>query len=85
MKDNKKYFIIEWSKYTHSADTYTIYDGEMFDLTTATRKLLALDTLNKNKRTSYHLQDVDKGLLPLVLTDEVKKNGEDIDLDEMPF
>ena len=85
MKDNKKYFIIEWSKYTHSADTYTIYDGEMFDLTTATRKLLALDTLNKNKRTSYHLQDVDKGLLPLVLTDEVKKNGEDIDLEEMPF
>ena len=85
MKDNKKYFIIEWSKYTHSADTYTIYDGEMFDLTTATRKLLALDTLNKNKRTSYHLQDVDKGLLPLVLTEEVKKNGEDIDLDDMPF
>jgi len=85
MKDNKKYFIIEWSKYTHSADTYTIYDGEMFDLTTATRKLLALDTLNKNKRTSYHLQDVDKGLLPLVLTEEVKKNGEDIDLEEMPF
>ena len=83
--DNKKYFIIEWSKYTHSADTYTIYDGEMFDLTTATRKLLALDTLNKNKRTSYHLQDVDKGLLPLILTDEVKKNGEDIDLEEMPF
>ena len=85
MKDNKKYFIIEWCKYTHSADTYTIYEGEMYDLTTATRKLLALDTLNKNKRTSYHLQDVDKGLLPLVLTDEVKKNGEDIDLDEMPF
>ena len=86
MKDNKKYFIIEWCKYTHSADTYTIYDGEMYDLTTATRKLLALDTLNKNReRYSYHLQEVDKGLVPLVLTEEVKKNGEDINLDDMPF
>ena len=86
MKDNKKYFIIEWCKYTHSADTYTIYEGEMYDLTTATRKLLALDTLNKNRdRYSYHLQEVDKGLVPLVLTEEVKKNGEDIDLDDMPF
>ena len=85
MKDNKKYFIIEWCKYTHSADTYTIYEGEMYDLTTATRKLLALDTLNKNReRYSYHLQEVDKGLVPLVLTEEVKKNGEDIN-DDMPF
>ena len=86
MKDNKKYFIIEWCKYTHSADTYTIYEGEMYDLTTATRKLLALDTLNKNReRYSYNLQEVDKGLVPLVLTEEVKKNGEDINLDDMPF
>ena len=86
MKDNKKYFIIEWCKYTHSADTYTIYEGEMYDLTTATRKLLALDTLNKNReRYSYHLQEVDKGLVPLVLTEEVKKNGEDINLYDMPF
>ena len=86
MKDNKKYFIIEWCKYTHSADTYTIYEGEMYDLTTATRKLLALDTLNKNReRYSYHLQEVDKGLVPLVLTEEVKKNGEDINLDDIPF
>ena len=86
MKDNKKYFIIEWCKYTHSADTYTIYEGEVYDLTTATRKLLALDTLNKNReRYSYHLQEVDKGLVPLVLTEEVKKNGEDINLDDMPF
>ena len=87
MKDNRKYFIIEWCKYTHSEDTYTIYEGEMFDLSTATKKLVALDTLNKNrKRYSYHLQEVDKGLIPLVLTEEVKKkNGEDIDLDDMPF
>ena len=79
---DKKYFIIEWCKYTHSADTYTIYEGEMYDLTTATRKLLALDTLNKNReRYSYHLQEVtDKGLLPLVLTDEVKEEQS-----EMPF
>ena len=81
MKDDKKYFIIEWCKYTHSADTYTIYDGEMFDLATATRKLLALDTLNEDReKTSYYLQEVDNGMLPLVLTDEVKEEQS-----EMPF
>ena len=79
--DNKKYFIIEWCKYTHSADTYTIYEGEMYDLTTATRKLLALDTLNEDReRYSHYLQEVDKGMLPLVLTNEVVEEQS-----ELPF
>ena len=50
----------------------------MFDLTTATRKLLALDELNSDREnTSYHLQEVDPGLVPLMLTEEmeVKSNG----------
>ena len=86
MKDNKKYFIIEWCKYTHSADTYTIYEGEMYDLATATRKLLALDTLNEDRKTtSYHLQEVNFSMVdkPLVLTKdmEVKEDNQE----ELPF
>ena len=85
MKDNKKYFIIEWCKYTHSADTYTIYEGEMYDLTTATRKLLALDTLNEDrKRISYHLQEISFSAVqePLVLTKDMEVKEQQ---SEMPF
>ena len=81
---DRKFFIIEKEVFLGSP-RYSIHKGKMYDITSATRILLALDTLNKHERTSYHLQDVDKGLLPLVLTEEVKKNGEDIDLDDMPF
>ena len=55
----------------------------MYDITTATRKLLALDTLNEDReRYSYHLQEVDTSMVeqPLVLTDEVKEEQS-----EMPF
>ena len=56
---NKMFFIVEKIKYSHSKDTYTIHDNTMYDLTTAVKKLLALDTLNEDrKRTSYHLQEV---------------------------
>ena len=89
MKDNKKYFIIEWCKYTHSADTYTIYEGEMYDLTTAMKIMLALDTINENKESySYYLQKVDLTItdVPLVLTDEVKKETESkSNQEELPF
>ena len=83
---NRRFFIVEKFK-GYGGDRYTIHNNSMYDITTATRKLLALDTLNKNRdRYSYHLQEVDTGLVPLVLTEEVKKkNGEDIDLDDMPF
>ena len=78
----KKFFIVERIKYEHSSDTYSIHDNSMYDLTTAVRKLLALDTLNENKKTSYHLQEVNFSMVdkPLVLTDEVKEEQS-----EMPF
>ena len=56
----------------------------MYDLTTAVKKLLALDTLNEDrKRTSYHLQEVNFSMVdkPLVLTDEVKEDNQE----ELPF
>ena len=77
---NRKFFIVE--KYVgYQTERYNIHNQKMYDITTATRKLLALDTLNEDKeRTSYYLQEVDNGMLPLVLTDEVKEEQS-----EMPF
>ena len=78
MDKNKNFFIIERIKYEYSSDTYSIHDNTMYDLTTAVRKLLALDTLNENKKTSYHLQEVSFSVVqePLILTKdmEVKKS-----------
>ena len=88
---DKKFFIIQKRKYNYQDDNYTIHDNTMYDLTTAVRKLLALDTLNEDrKQTSYHLQEVNFSMVsdeyinkseePLVLTDEVKEEQS-----EMPF
>ena len=74
--NEKKFFIIKKAKYIG----YQIYDNKAFDLTSAVRKLLALDELKDNKETSYHLQEVDTSMVPLVLTDEVKEEQS-----EMPF
>jgi len=71
----KKFFIVERIRYEHSSDTYSIHDNSMYDLTTAVRKLLALDTLNEDKeRTSYHLQEVSFSEVqePLVLTKDME-------------
>ena len=79
---NKKFFIIEKWK-TDYSERYTIHSDKMYDLTTAVKKLLALDTLNEEReQTSYHLQEVDFSMVdkPLVLTDEVKEEQS-----EMPF
>ena len=57
MDKDKRFFIIEKEKFLDSF-TYHIHKSKMYDLTTAVRKLLALDTLNENKKTSYHLQEV---------------------------
>jgi len=81
-ESNKKFFIIEKNKYHHKT-SYRLYDETMYDLTTAVKKLLALDTLNEDKeQTSYHLQEVNFSMVdkPLVLTDEVKEEQS-----EMPF
>ena len=77
---NRRFFIVE--KYVgYQTERYNIHNQKMYDITTATRKLLALDTLNEDReRTSYYLQEVDNGMLPLVLTDEVKEEQS-----EMPF
>ena len=88
--NQKMFFIIERKKYSHTHDNYSIHDDNMYDLTTAVKKLLALDTLNEDrKRTSYHLQEVNFSMVdePLVLTDEVKedKNWKECIQEDMPF
>ena len=91
MDKNKLFFIVEKIKYSHSSDTYKIHNDTMYDLTTAVKKLLALDTLNENKQTSYHLQEVSFSEVqePLKLNDEVKneeeKNWKECVQDELPF
>ena len=79
---DKKFFIIQKEKFLDSF-TYSIHKSKMYDLTTAVRKLLALDTLIEDKeRYSYHLQEVNFSMVdkPLVLTDEVKEEQS-----ELPF
>ena len=88
---DKKYFIIEKEIFL-GTPKYSIHKSMMYDLTTAIKKMLALDTLNEDKeRYSYHLQEVSFSEVqePLVLTDEVKneeeKNWKDCVQDELPF
>ena len=79
---DRKFFIIEKEVFLGSP-RYSIHKGKMYDITSATRILLALDTLNEDReRYSYHLQEVDTSMVeqPLVLTDEVKEEQS-----EMPF
>ena len=81
--ETKMFFIVEKKKYNHSSDTYFIHNSKMYEVETAMRKLLALDTLNEDRETtSYHLQEVNTSMVdkPLVLTDEVKEEQS-----EMPF
>ena len=78
---NRKYFIIEKEVFL-GTPRYSIHKGKMYDITSATKILLALDTLNEDReRYSHYLQEVDKGMLPLVLTDEVVEKEQS----EMPF
>ena len=72
--DNKMFFIVEKEMFLDSPN-YRIHDRKMYDLTTAVRKLLALDTLNENKETtSYHLQEVSFSVVekPLKLTPDME-------------
>jgi hypothetical protein len=82
---DKKFFIIEKEKFLDSF-TYHIHKSKMYDLTTAVRKLLALDTLIEDKeRYSYHLQEVSFSEVqePLVLTKEMEVK--ETEQSEMPF
>ena len=81
--DEKTFFIIKKESYSWGT-SYYIHDRRMYNLTTAVKKLLALDTLNEDReQVSYHLQEVSFSAVekPLVLTDEVKKT----DQEELPF
>ena len=84
--NEKKFFIVERYK-SEFSERYSIHSEKMFDLTTAVKKLLALDTLNEDReQTSYHLQEVSFSEIadkqkPLVLTDEVKEDNQE----ELPF
>ena len=89
MDKNKKFFIIKKEKYSW-ATNYRIHDQEMYDLTNEIRKILALDTLNEDKKQiSYHLQEVSFSEVqePLKLTDEVKedKNWKECIDESLPF
>ena len=82
---DRKFFIIEKEVFLGSP-RYSIHKGKMYDITSATRILLALDTLNEDReRYSYHLQEVNFSMVdkPLVLTDEVKEEKDN--QEEMPF
>ena len=80
---DKMFFIVKKHKFLGST-SYSIHSSQMYDLTNAVRKILALDTLEEDKKNnSYHLQEVSFSEVqePLILTDEVK-NKEQMD---MPF
>ena len=82
--NEKKFFIIKKAKYIG----FQIHDNKSYDLTTAVRKLLALDELNDDKETSYHLQEVNFSMVdkPLKLTDEVKEESwKDQVQEDLPF
>ena len=79
--DNRKFFIIKKTKFLGNY-RYEIHSDKMYDLTKAMKIMLALDTLNEEReKYSHYLQEVDKGMLPLVLTDEVVEEEQS----EMPF
>ena len=79
----KTFFIIKKHKFLGST-SYSIHSSQMYDLTNAVRKILALDTLEEDRENnSYHLQEVSFSEVqePLILTDEVKNS----DQEELPF
>ena len=81
---DKKFMIIEKEIFL-GTPKYSIHKSMMYDLTTAVRKLLALDTLNEDKeKTSYHLQEVNFSMVdkPLVLTKDMEVKEEQ---SELPF
>jgi hypothetical protein len=88
-KDNRKFFIIEKEIFLGNT-RYSIHKRNQYDITTAVKIMLALDTLNEDKeRISYYLQEVDLSMVdePLKLTDEVKedKNWKDVIDESMPL
>ena len=89
--NEKKFFIVEKKKYSFTHDNYSIHSNNVYDLTTAVKKLLALDTLNEDReQTSYHLQEVNFSMVdkPLKLTKEMEVKEEswkDLIQEDLPF
>ena len=80
---DKMFFIVKKHKFLGST-SYSIHSSQMYDLTNAVRKILALDTLEEDKtNNSYHLQECSFSEVqePLKLTDEVKNSEQE----ELPF
>ena len=80
---NKKFFIIKKRKFLGSTN-YSIHSSQVYDLTNAVKKLLALDTLEEDRAdNSYHLQECSFSEVqePLILNDEVKNSEQE----ELPF
>ena len=81
-----KYLILEQHKYSYGVKD--VWSVKFADLTRdkAFEKLVALETLNDNKDTTFHLVNTNdlwtKEEEPLVLKDEVKQNSES---EDMPF
>ena len=72
--DENKFFIIEQRIYSYPKEhfKYSIMKEVSYDLTMATRMLLAYEQLNDSDTTKYHLQKVDLSFEdPLLLTEEV--------------
>ena len=78
--NEKKFFIIKKAKYIG----FQIYNNTSYDLTTAVKKLLALDELKDDEDTTYHLQEVKFDMVkePLKLTKDMEVKNEQ---SEMPF
>ena len=80
---DKKYLVIEQHKFSTFNDSWTIKFADVNE-DTAFTKLVALRTLNEDKDKIYYIVNMEylwtKEDEPLVLTDEVKDNQE-----ELPF
>jgi hypothetical protein len=80
---DKKYLVIERQKYSNIKDSWSIKFADV-DEDTAFTKMVALRTLNEDKDKIYYIVNMEylwtKEDKPLVLTDEVKDNQE-----ELPF
>jgi len=80
---DKKYLVIERQKYSNIKDSWSIKFADV-DEDTAFTKMVALRTLNEDKDKNYYIVNMEylwtKEDEPLVLTDEVKDNQE-----ELPF
>ena len=80
---DKKYIILEQHKFSSFKDQWIVKFANL-DEDQAFKKLVALRTLNEDKEKIYYIVNMEylwtKEDEPLVLTDEVKDNQ-----DELPF